>query len=204
MNLNFRRFLFKLLLPISKTFGKLHAPWSKKRVKQKQVEDLLERAEPGDVILTRTLGEMTNFTIPEYFKHAAMYVGGSRVVESVSPKTKETGIYDFLMSKDSFALMRARWLTKEERAKSAQIMLTLVGVPYDFFFQMTGKDGAKEMYCAESCQFSLAKAKPTEESVFTKRKVLGAESVLPHDFFSAVKSFDAIMRYPLLEVPTRE
>lgn len=204
MNLNLRRAFLRFLMPISKWFGKLHAPWSKKRVKEKQVKDLIARAERGDIIATRTLGEMTNFSIKGYFKHIAMYVGDEKIVESVSPVTKETGIYDFLMSKDSFALLRAKWLTAEERAKAAEIMRGLIGVPYDYFFEMTGSDGEKAMYCAESGQYALAKAKPEYDSVFTKRQLLGAATVLPHDFFCAEKHFDAIMRFPLTDVPPRD
>lgn len=197
--MRFRHWLLKTFLPISKMLGKLHSPWSHKKVRARQVELFLKHAQPGDVILTRTLGEITNFAIKGFFKHAAMYVGGNNVCESISPETCTTNIYDFLMSKDAVCLLRPNWLSIGERQRAAEIMLKLCGLPYDYMFD----PGEEAFYCAESVWFSLDKAGGENSQIFRRRKTMGTETVLPQDFFAAKSKFELIAAYPLMDMPER-
>lgn len=196
---SFRRTLLKFLLPISKAIGHIHAPWSRKKIKAKQVEQVLKLAEPGDIILTRTMGELTNFAIQGYFKHVAMYVYDKTVCESISPKTCTTNIYDFLMTKDAFCLLRPKWLTQAERLRAAQIMVSLCGKPYDYMFDI-GEEG---FYCAESGWFSLDKASEIDGEIFGKRTTMGVQTVLPQDFYDAKSKFDLLAAYPWADMPSR-
>lgn len=199
MRFNFRHIILTIMLPFSKALGKVHAPWSRKKVKARQVELFLKHAKPGDVILTRTMGELTNFAIKGYFKHTAMYVGGNNVCESISPETCITNIYDFLMSKDAVCLLRPNWLTIAERERAAEIMVSLCGLPYDYMFD----PGEKAFYCAESVWFSLNKAGGENIQIFKRRKTMGTETVLPQDFYAAKSKFELIAAYPLMDMPER-
>ena len=196
---SFRHVLLKFLMPVSKFIGKIHSPWSRKKIRAKQVEQVLKLAEPGDILLSRTMGELTNFAIQGYFKHAAMYVFDKTVCESISPETSLTNLYDFLMSKDAFCLLRPSWLKQEERLKAAQIMTSLCGKPYDYMFDI----GEQAFYCAESCWFSLSKACDTDEDIFKRRTTMGVQTVLPQDFFDAKSKFELVAAFPWAEMPSR-
>jgi hypothetical protein len=99
---------------------------------------LLEMLQAGDVLVTRKDCALTNYFLPGYWPHAAMYVGGQRVIESLKDGVRDRSM-DSPFGNDAVAVIRPQLdpVTIEnaiERARSH------VGKPYDFDFDFTRGD----------------------------------------------------------------
>jgi uncharacterized protein YycO len=64
--------LRRQLVPAARFFGRVHAPWVVKQVTGEDYERVKLLIKPGDVFVTRSMGHVTNWVIPGYWKHAAM------------------------------------------------------------------------------------------------------------------------------------
>lgn len=98
----------------------------------------------GDVFVTRKESAVTNYFLPGYWPHAAMYVGEHRVIESLKDGVRERGL-DSPFGNDAVALIRPI-AEPSEIEKSVQRARSHVGKPYDFDFDFTRSD---RMVCTE-------------------------------------------------------
>lgn len=107
-------------------------------------EQMLELLQPGDVLVTRKEYAVTNYFLPGYWPHVAMYVGGRQVVESM-----KDGVLEREMSSpfgnDSVAVIRPR-LESEMIERAIDRARSHVGKPYDFDFDFTRAD---RLVCTE-------------------------------------------------------
>lgn len=106
--------------------------------------ELLTLLEPGDVLVTRKEHSLTNYFLPGYWPHAALYVGSGRVVEALADGVQERSV-ESPFAVDAIAAIRPQLSTEQievalERAHSH------VGKPYDFDFDFTRAD---RMVCTE-------------------------------------------------------
>ncbi|MEM8946921.1 MAG: YiiX/YebB-like N1pC/P60 family cysteine hydrolase [Planctomycetota bacterium] len=106
--------------------------------------ELLDLLEPGDVLVTRKEHSLTNYFLPGYWPHAALYIGNGRVVEALADGVHERSV-DSPFAVDAIATIRPQ-VASEQIEQVIQRALTHVGKPYDFDFDFTRAD---RMVCTE-------------------------------------------------------
>lgn len=99
---------------------------------------------PGDVLATRKDNAMTNYFLPGYWPHVAMYVGDGRVVEALKDGVQERALKS-PFGNDAIAIIRPR-LDPAAVQRAIDRAHTHVGKPYDFDFDFTRAD---RMVCTE-------------------------------------------------------
>lgn len=191
MSGEFRRLLIKLLKPISVLVGKIYFAPKKRDIKAKDVSAMLDVLEIGDVLVTFSKGELTNYLIEGTFKHVGMYIGDEQVIEAIGKGVTVNSFDDFCSSKDRIAIVRPLFCTADERNKAAAYSMLHIGRPYDYYFEPS----EKAFYCAELV-YEAYMAATDFKSPFIKREVLGVETILPNDFYVARKKFELIMEKP--------
>ena len=136
---------------------------------------LLARLQPGDVLVTRKEHSLTNYFLPGYWPHAALYVGGRQVIEALADGVRLRSV-DSPFAVDAIASIRPRLATGEietaiERAH------THVGKPYDFDFDFTRAD---RMVCTEVVYRSYEGIGPMQFELTHRagRQNLSAEDLL--------------------------
>ncbi|MGJ8632914.1 MAG: YiiX/YebB-like N1pC/P60 family cysteine hydrolase [Luteolibacter sp.] len=144
--------MFQILAVGGRTVSELRDPRkglvaAPKRVLGRPLETIRGFLKPGDVLVTRHRDALTNFFLPGYWPHAALYVGerdGGNVVEA-----KKDGVLlrrlDDTLSVDAFLVLRAQ----VDDAVLDQVVsraLSHVGKLYDFSFDFRQ---AARMACTE-------------------------------------------------------
>lgn len=107
-------------------------------------QQVLELLRPGDVLVTRKEHAITNYFLPGYWPHVAMYVGDSEVVESMKDGVLEREM-DSPFGNDSVAIIRPI-LDEETIQMAIKRARSHVGKPYDFDFDFTRAD---RLVCTE-------------------------------------------------------
>lgn len=176
-----RRALLDAATPAVKLAGHITLPIPAKfrLLKAHEIFSVLQTALPGDIILTRTRGRLTNQLIPGgFFKHIAIFSDiRGMILESTEPVMQLLSIEKFLENKDYFAHLRSVIVSKEEAEMAAHILLGLQGTPYDYRFE----PGASMMYCAEAIAWAYSQV--TAKPVCTPAILLGVETYLPQHFW---------------------
>ena len=178
-------------MPISKLIGKIHFAPKQRCIKASDVFILKNILLPGDVILTFSLGELTNKFIEGQYKHCAMYAGAERVIEAVGSGVRGESLEDFCASKDLIGVFRAKFCDEGTAKRAVQFAEGQIGRPYDYTFE----PNEDAFYCAEL----VAKAYDVATNggtPFKYRDVMGVSTVLPIDFKLAVKKFVQIIERP--------
>jgi uncharacterized protein YycO len=162
----------------------IHMPFSKKRIDQDDYEHMLSVLKVGDVISTKTRGELSNVFIPGFWSHVAIYSGNGRVIEATTQGVVETNLAWFLFSKDYCAASRPNFLNEDQKWLVIDYCKRQIGKPYDYSFHTSDID---KFYCSEivyhAFKFVLG------QSPFKLKVVLGQETVAPSDFYNATKLF---------------
>lgn len=148
-----------------------HTPALPREIKSQ----LLERLQPGDVMVTRKEHSLTNYFLPGYWPHAALYIGEGRVIEALADGVHERSI-DSPFSVDAIATIRPQ-LEAELIAQAIQRARTHVGKPYDFDFDFTRAD---RMVCTEVVYRSYEGIGPMQFQLTRRagRETLAAEDLL--------------------------
>ena len=106
--------------------------------------DLLGLLQPGDVMVTRKEHSLTNYFLPGYWPHAALYIGEGRVIEALADGVRERSV-ESPFAVDAIATIRPT-LAADEIDEALQRAHSHVGKPYDFDFDFTRAD---RMVCTE-------------------------------------------------------
>lgn len=173
-----------IIQPFLEFFGKIHSPFSKKKIKQRHAEDIIGICEPGDIVLSRTRGEFSNILIPGFFKHAGIVYKTENdcvyIIESVNPKVRMVGIYDFCMTKDYICLLRPK-LSEVDRLLAANISLSFIGRDYDYRLSIPHVSKKNHsFYCAELPYWAYKKIIPRWGP--SLKKILGEDTISPQDY----------------------
>lgn len=132
-----------IIRTVAKLVGKIHSPWTHKKITSADYLSLQRILLPGDIILTRTMGELTNLLIPGFWKHSAIVSLSQSVIEAVGTGVQLTHLFDFVKGKDYLIVLRPR--TAQERRSAASVAEGLVGCGYDYEFDKRDE----EFYCSE-------------------------------------------------------
>lgn len=142
--------LLYIIRGIASRFCKLlatwHLPFTKKRITYSDVKDSLSNLKLGDIILTRTNGEISSLLIPGQWKHAMIYIGNGLVVEAVFPKVKISFLLDCVLKTDYVKVIRPRYFNDEDCKNFVDEALNYVGTDYDLRFDLFDMS---TMYCSE-------------------------------------------------------
>ena len=130
---------------------------------------------PGDVFVTRKDSALTNYFLPGYWPHAALYAGEEQVIESLKDGVRERGL-DSPFGNDAIALIRPR-LEPELIRHALERARTHVGKPYDFDFDFTRSD---RLVCTEVVYRSYSGIGEFHFTLTTRagRQTLSAEDLL--------------------------
>ena len=149
-----------------------HLNWRKGYLLNREEAHQAMRAElqPLDVIVTSSKGRITGHTIPGLFTHALVYLGTeaelkrlgvweSREVKpfqklvnqgKVFIEAEHDGVHlsseHQVLNTDRAVVLRPKSLTPERRNKALRDYFTSVGMPFDFYFDVSTPD---ETFCAE-------------------------------------------------------
>jgi uncharacterized protein YycO len=140
-----------LAYPFSKTFG--YVSWRFGRPYGVTAEDLklvVEHAKPGMIILTRTNHQLSNFFIPGYYKHAAMKIFKSKIIEATGDGVARASISKLLNTKDSFVLLKPKFTDELHMMEAARASKLYEGRPYDYAFSARNFS----IYCSELIRLS--------------------------------------------------
>lgn len=179
--MNIRRILLKLAMPINKYLNKIHLSPSYRNIKAADYRMLKRKIQNGDILLSTMKGEITNLLIPGFWSHAALYVGDDTIIESTSKGVHYSDLIDFMLSKDYVCVVRTK-LTYQEIIFAVEKAKTVVGKPYDYFFE----PGCESFYCAEVITYAFSSLMP-----FFRREALGVLTTLPQDFYES-KQFQEV------------
>ncbi len=179
-----QRNLLKVTSFFSQRIAKVYMPFSRKRIEQADYEHMLTVLKVGDVISTRTRGELSNLFIPGFWGHVAIYDGNGKVIEATTHGVVETSLAWFLFGKDYCAVSRPNFMTDEQKWLAVDFCSRQIGKPYDFSINTSNID---KFYCSEiiyhAFKFVLG------QSPFKLRVILGQETIAPSDFYDASKLF---------------
>ena len=106
--------------------------------------ELLGLLQPGDILVTRKDHSLTNYFLPGYWPHAALYIGGGEVIEALADGVRLRSI-DSPFGVDAIAAIRPS-LDAAQVDEALQRAHTHLGKPYDFDFDFTRAD---RMVCTE-------------------------------------------------------
>ena len=116
---------------------------------------MLEVLKPGDVILRRTDSTTSNWFIPGYWGHAALYAGDGKIVDAVTHDVREVGLEKFCTEGDAVIVVRPKGLEPRQVAEAIAYARQQIGKPYDFDLDF---EDESRFSCTELVETALAKA----------------------------------------------
>lgn len=144
----------RLFAACSYIVSKIHAPFNHKRISELDCLQILRMVKPGDVLLTHTKGELSNFFL-DHWGHAAI-VSRFGLYEAVTAGVKKSDLMFFLSRKDHVMILRPSFAVDEVMLQ--QWCEKVVGTLYDYNFESDDK----RLYCfelaADAIEWSSGKA----------------------------------------------
>jgi uncharacterized protein YycO len=152
------------------------------------VSPIKSKLQAGDVVLTKTSGEFSNLIIPGQYKHAGMYVGDGKIVESIGSGVREISLEEFLTTKDYAGVFRPIFADGYHMALAAQWAKSQVGKPYDYEFSSENES----FYCFE-LSYSAYREAMGDNSKWELRSFLGLKTVVADDFIKAKSKWREVL-----------
>jgi uncharacterized protein YycO len=191
-----RRAILEVTRPFLRLLGKAHVPPHYRSISKYEADAVINVIKRGDVLLSHRKRETTNFLIPGYWKHAAMYAGQGRVIEAIGKGVIETSIEEFCMTKDSVAVLRSKFSGVDVATLAVKYARDLRGLPYDYLVEHDHSRAVNiAFYCSEVIWWSYDQAclKIGLTSPFEPRMTMGVPTITPQDFENATKLWDEVL-----------
>jgi len=195
-----RRLILSLFQPVAKTISHWYIAFRRPKMTLRDVQEILGVIRPGDVLISRSGGEFTNWFIPGFWTHAALYAAESQIVEAVSPCVRVAALAEFLLAKDFICVLRPTFASELQKLSAVTYakLQASKNIPYDY--QFTPTDSA--FYCAEIIGASYVYALEGQ-SPFTPRYSLGVLTYIPDDFYNAIHKFEMVWCKKDKSIPAR-
>jgi len=184
-----------ILTPFIKYIGKLHFPFTRKKITGKFYFKNRDKISIGCILLTKIEGELSNIINPAKIPHAGTYVGdifndGIRyVAEAVGKGVVLTDLVTFLTTKDVVVCCQPIFIRSDKKAfeiNVQQFALDSQGIPYDYGFGF----GADAFYCFEFSAFSLKR--PYPELQLKCKEIIKGKKIYDHNTFLDEKFFKIV------------
>ena len=192
-----KKVLFNLFKMSGSAIAEMQNPFHRKRVTRRIRRKMEALLEPGDVMITRHDDAMSNWFLPGFWPHGAMYVGSEaqrkalgislsaeRELKAMDPysvlEAKKDGVLFRPLAEtlhvDSFTVLRPR-LSPEERGAALTRGVTHEGKLYDFEFDFRRAD---KLVCTEVVYRTFHGVGPIDFKLKPRsgRVCLSAEDVL--------------------------
>jgi uncharacterized protein YycO len=162
----FQQAMFALFELSGRAVSNMRNPFHLKRVSEEVVAEVRGRMQPGDILITRHDDALSNYFLPGFWPHAALYIGteaqrrelgvtldSARVLKSADPvcvlEAKKDGVLfrplESTLKVDSFTVVRPN-MPKELIAEAIARACAHEGKYYDFHFDFRRSD---RMVCTE-------------------------------------------------------
>ena len=178
----FRRYVLELSIPLQKLIQKLHP--TEATVSYVTVRDLIPKLKTGDILISNESWHLSNLLISGRYNHAAVY-DGYRVIEAIACGVVATDAVDWFMRKNEFAVLRPAHIEHDQEVNMRIFLWSCLGHPYDLMFGSIEAD--KSFYCSELAWMAWESCSDWTKS-FTRKQVLGIDTILAQDFYDAVAS----------------
>ncbi len=186
--------LFRILTPFIKFWGKLHFPFTHKKITGIHYYKWRESIEIGTVFLTKTNGELSNLINPTEIKHAGIYIGKidhtdiRYVAEATGKGAVLTDLVTFLTTKDLVIGCKPTFIRDYDKFKYAiqDAALGFKDIEYDYMFKI----GNKNLYCFElvaecfKCVFPYINLKCN--NIAKAKKIYDENTFLDEEFFEVI------------------
>lgn len=187
--MKFYDLLLRTIKPFVVWWGKLHMPFTVKKVTGKHYYLLRDQINVGTVLLTTTRGELSNIINPEKIKHAGIYVGdldgdGVRyVLEAKGRGVCKTDLVTFMTTKDLILGCEPNFLEYGDQVEITNQSKKLIGIPYDYLFNKS----KESLYCFEACAYLLNLVRP--EIQFNCREIVKGKRIYSYKSFLDTRLF---------------
>jgi len=151
------------------------------KVTGNEVRIILDQIQPGDILLNKHNGYLSTLLTPGRWTHAAIYIGGNKIIHSISSGVQEDDILHFCRC-DSIAVLRVIESLRTDRfielAINKAIKLKREDTDYDFEFEQ----GDDEYYCTELIDVCM-------NNLFQNdyKKIFGRMALKPDAMFNSKK-----------------
>ncbi len=162
----------------TKWLGLGHPCWLAYNQKQTQLTGLnfqiIQRhLIPGDLLITRTEGFLSNAFIPGWWSHAGICTEVNKITDATSKGVMENYLFDFLKTVDHAIILRPKMQIYAYEAVTRG--LACLGYEYDYDFDF--KD-TKKFACTEFVAYCYP------DLLTTRRKIIGREVLVADDIVS--------------------
>jgi uncharacterized protein YycO len=181
--MNLRTRLLNLLIPISKAIAYISRPEMK--VTSRNYLDISDPIRNGDCLVSRTDWELSNFLLPGYWKHCAIYWNGW-VYEATTHGVRKVLLSEFCFKKDHVGVIRPLFEFAENHK---EYLISTLGKKYDWAFTWM-QNTADAWYCSEYVYSFYSRCLGFHN--FRPRLLMGEYTVSPTDYWNASKFFDRI------------
>jgi hypothetical protein len=188
--IKFYDYLLTLLKPLIIILGHIGLP--KRKIQGNHFYKISNSIQIGDVVLTKTNYEFSNWLNPTDIKHGATYVGCifeddiPYVFESTGAGAVLTDLYTFCKNKDLIIVTRFKNQFKSSYYNISKIVLRLKGVKYDYLFNGDGK----AFYCFELCGVIIKEIFPSVKlklkEVIKDKVIYDNNTFLDNELFTIV------------------
>lgn len=140
-----------------------------------QAIQILNMACEGDILLSYESQRLTSSFIKGYYKHAAIISSKMTVIEAVGSGVREVEVIEWLLDKDSVALLRPIYDSNIINKQAAATSLYYKGFSYDYSFSLVDE----RVYCSELIYLCYIKY----DSKFLDH--IDHNDILPNEYYEA-------------------
>lgn len=153
------------------------------RISEAEADALVEKLQPGDVILTGDNRSTPFATATQLltgrsdFTHGILYQGEGKALEAVmADGVRSKDLKEILTGKNHAVALRPDY-TEGQAEKAVEFAESQLGQSYDFKF----KGGNSTWYCSELVHAAVSESAPQVD--FQTRHIIGKEIIVPNDLF---------------------
>lgn len=145
-------FLYTVWCKILTMFGDIRLSVRLAQVTARDIRSMMKCVQPGDVIMRRYNAYLDGYFIyKRKYTHSGIVIDENTMVHAIAEGVQKVDIIDFVKDCDGFIILRPKYDHISQR-NVVQKAHSLIGTPYDFFFQY----GGPRLYCHECTNTALS------------------------------------------------